>query len=116
MTLDHRGDVRYIAIKLRQLNRALHAQTNGKLPLKRGKMSEARRADYILTMKSRTEAPGKIEIFRKSQWTGLLADEAMYRLRINNVWYGGGHKDMTFLGKQDVMIIIRQNLAKGGVA
>ena len=79
-------------------------------------MSDKRRADYILTIKSRDAASGKIEIFKKSQWTGQLADEALYRLRINNVWHGGGHTNMTFLGKQDVMIIIRQNLAKGGVA
>ncbi len=79
-------------------------------------MSEKRRPDYILTLKDGRSVQGKIEIFRKSQWTGIVADEVLYRLRIDNVWYGGGHSDMTFLDKEGVMALVKTNLAKGGVA
>jgi hypothetical protein len=79
-------------------------------------MSETRRPDFILTIKEGRSRTGKIEIFRKSQWTGIVADEVLYRLRIDNVWHGGGHSDMTFLDKEGVMAIIRQNMARGGVA
>lgn len=79
-------------------------------------MSETRRPDYILSLKNNRSIKRKIEIFKKSQWTENVADEVYYRLRIDSVWYGGGHREMTFLDKEGVMALVKRSLAEGGVA
>lgn len=82
-------------------------------------MSECRKADYIVTLRA-PQCVGdqklKIEIFRKSQWTGELVDILLYRLRINGVWHGGSHNGMEFMNKEDVLALLRSKMAEGGVA
>jgi hypothetical protein len=79
-------------------------------------MSEIRKPAYTVTGRdSRNKATSRIEVFLKSQWTDNPADEFEYRVRIDRIWYGGKHGQMTFLDADGVMALVRQILVTGGI-
>lgn len=78
-------------------------------------MSEERKPVYIVTFRQGRRRLTKIEIFRRSQWTGNPADDLEYRCRVNRVWHGGRHGSMTFLDAAGVLTLIKKAVAAGGV-
>jgi hypothetical protein len=78
-------------------------------------MSEKRRADFIIHVQRGRKGTGKLEIFRKSQWTGIPADRFFYRIRWNNKWQNGTHSTRRYVTRDEVMTMVLQELGKENI-
>jgi len=78
-------------------------------------MSEERHPDYIVSIRTGRKIQSKIELFRKSKWTNDPSDDVLYRLRIDNAWYGGSHSEKTFLTSEAALALVKGQIVKGGV-
>jgi len=79
-------------------------------------MSEERLPEMTVSLRRGRNKVAKVEVFRKSQWTGEPMDELRYRLRIDGMWYGGTHKEKTYLAREGLLEQIELLLAeRGGV-
>jgi len=78
-------------------------------------MSEKRRADFIIHFQRGRKGSRKLEIFRKSQWTGLPADEFLYRLRWNNKWCNGTHSERRYVTRDEVLNMVIQDLGQENI-
>lgn len=74
-------------------------------------MSEKRRADLIINFQHGREVAGRLEIFRKSQWTGEARDRYMYRLRFDSKWLNGVHGERQYVAKDELIPVLMQRLA-----